>query len=66
MAKKIILTVLSLSLFSGAMLSEEIEEVIILEEKLSSLNGWSSNQSLSSINEKELEDLDAQHPIQIF
>jgi len=66
MAKKIILTVLSLSLFSGAMLSEEIEEVIILEEKLSSLNGWSNNQSLSSINEKELEDLDAQHPKQIF
>ncbi len=66
MAKKIILTVLSLSLFSGAMLSEEIEEVIILEEKLSSLNGWSNNQSLTSINEKELEDLDAQHPKQIF
>ena len=66
MAKKIILTVLSLSLFSGAMLSEEIEEVIILEEKLSSLKGWSNNQSLSSINEKELEDLDAQHPKQIF
>ena len=66
MAKKIILTVLSLSLFSGAMLSEEIEEVIILEEKLSSLNGWSNNQSLASINEKELEDLDAQHPKQIF
>jgi len=66
MAKKIILTVLSLSLFSEAMLSEEIEEVIILEEKLSSLNGWSNNQSLSSINEKELEDLDAQHPKQIF
>ena len=66
MAKKVILTVLSLSLFSGAMLSEEIEEVIILEEKLSSLKGWSNNQSLSSINEKELEDLDAQHPKQIF
>ncbi len=66
MAKKIILTVLSLSLFSGAMLSEEIEEVIILEEKLSSLNGWSNNQSLASINEKELENLDAQHPKQIF
>ncbi len=66
MAKKIILTVLSLSLFSGAMLSEEVEEVIILEEKLSSLNGWSNNQSLASINEKELEDLDAQHPKQIF
>ena len=66
MAKKIILTVLSLSLFSGAMLSEEIEEVVILEEKLSSLKGWSNNQSLSSINEKELEDLDAQHPKQIF
>ena len=66
MAKKIILTVLSLSLFSGAMLSEEIEEVIILEEKLSGLNGWSNNQSLTSINEKELEDLDAQHPKQIF
>ena len=66
MAKKIILTVLSLSLFSGAMLSEEIEEVIILEEKLSSLNGWSNNQSLTAINERELEDLDAQHPKQIF
>ena len=66
MAKNIILTLLSLLLFSGTMLSEEIEEVIVLEEKLSSLNGWSNNQSISSINERELEDLDAQHPKQIF
>ena len=66
MAKNIILTLLSLLLFSGTILSEEIEEVIILEEKLSSLNGWSNNQSISSINERELEDLDAQHPKQIF
>ena len=66
MAKNIILTLLSLLLFSGTMLSEEIEEVIVLEEKLSSLNGWSNNQSISSINERELEDLDAQHTKQIF
>ena len=66
MAKNIILTLLSILLFSGTMLSEEIEEVIVLEEKLSSLNGWSNNQSISSINERELENLDAQHPKQIF
>ena len=51
---------------SGITFSEEIQEIVILEKKLSSLNGWSNNQSITSISEKELDDLDAQHPKQIF
>ena len=66
MAKKFILFTLVVSTLSGNMLSDEIQEVIVLEKKLSSLNGWSNNQSITSINEKELENLDAQHPKQIF
>ncbi len=66
MAKKLTLITFILSLFSGIMFSEEIQEIVILEKKLSSLNGWSNNQSITSISEKELDDLDAQHPKQIF
>ena len=66
MAKKFILFTLVVSTLSGNMLSDEIQEVIVLEKKLSSLNGWSNNQSITSINVKELENLDAQHPKQIF
>jgi len=47
-------------------ISQEIQEVVVLEKKLTSLSGWSNNQSISSIDEKELKDLDAQHPKQIF
>ena len=66
MAKKLSLITFILSLFSGIVFSEEIQEIVILEKKLSSLNGWSNNQSITSISEKELDDLDAQHPKQIF
>ena len=55
-----------LALLSSSIFSEELQEVIVLEKKLSSLNGWSSNQSISSINKEELNKLDAQHPKQIF
>ena len=41
MTKKLILLTFILSLFSGIMISEEIQEIVILEKKLSSLNGWS-------------------------
>ena len=58
MAKKFILFTLFVSIFSGNMLSDEIQEVIVLEKKLSSLNGWSNNQSITSINEKELGKID--------
>ncbi len=66
MAKKLTLISFILSLCSGIVFSEEIQEIVILEKKLSSLNGWSDNQSITSISEKELDDLDAQHPKQIF
>ena len=66
MAKKLTLITFILSLCSGIVFSEEIQEIVILEKKLSSLNGWSDNQSITSISEKELDDLDAQHPKQIF
>ena len=55
MAKKLTLITFILSLYSGIMFSEEIQEIVILEKKLSSLNGWSNNQSITSINEKELD-----------
>jgi len=66
MANQFILFTLVVSIFSGNILSDEIQEVVILEKKLSSLNGWSNNQSITSIDEKELENLNAQHPKQIF
>lgn len=66
MANQFILFTLVISIFSGNILSDEIQEVVILEKKLSSLNGWSNNQSITSIDEKELENLNAQHPKQIF
>jgi len=66
MTKKLTLITFILSLCSGIVFSEDIQEIVILEKKLSSLNGWSDNQSITSIGEKELDDLDAQHPKQIF
>ena len=66
MTKKLFISTILIAFLSGNLLSESIEEIIVLEKKLSSLNGWSNNQSITSINEKELEDLDAQHPKQIF
>ena len=66
MTKKLFISIFLIAFLSGNLLSESIEEIIVLEKKLSSLNGWSNNQSITSINEKELEDLDAQHPKQIF
>ena len=66
MTKKLTLITFILSLCSGIVFSEDIQEIVILEKKLSSLNGWSNNQSITSISEKELDDLDAQHPKQIF
>ena len=62
------LTFFTLALISLSMNSfpEEIQEIIVLEKKLSSLSEWSNNQSISSISEDELVQLDAQHPKQIF
>ena len=62
------LTFFTFALISLSMnsFSEEIQEIIVLEKKLSSLSEWSNNQSISSINEDELVQLDAQHPKQIF
>lgn len=64
MAIKLKNLVLIITLLSTSAFSEEIQEVIVLEKKLSSLNGWSSNQSISSIDQEELNKLDAQHPKQ--
>ena len=46
MTKKIFISTLLTSLLSGNLLSESVEEIIVLEKKLSSLNGWSNNQSI--------------------
>ena len=59
------LTILLLFIVN-TLFSEELEEIIVIEKKLSSLNGWSNNQSISSIDEQELNELGAQHPKQIF
>ena len=55
MAKKLTLITFILSLCSGIVFSEDIQEIVILEKKLSSLNGWSDNQSITSISQKELD-----------
>ena len=60
MATKLKYLVLIITLLSTSAFSEEIQEVIILEKKLSSLNGWSSNQSISFINQEELNKLSQQ------
>ncbi|MDC0141650.1 TonB-dependent receptor [Gammaproteobacteria bacterium] len=64
MATKLKSLILIITILSTSTFSEEIQEVIVLEKKLSSLNGWSSNQSISSIDQEELNKLDAQHPKQ--
>ena len=64
MATKLKSLILIITLLANYAFSEEIQEVIVLEKKLSSLNGWSSNQSISSIDQEELNKLDAQHPKQ--
>ena len=46
MTKKLTLITFVLSLCSGIVFSEDIQEIVILEKKLSSLNGWSNNQSV--------------------
>ena len=56
-----IIAVLSLNLNS-----EVLEEVVVLEKKTPSLDGWSQNLSISPINSEDLKKLDAQHPKQIF
>ena len=66
MTKKLTFFTFALITFSMNGFSEEIQEIIVLEKKLSSLNEWSNNQSISSIDEDELVELDAQHPKQIF
>ena len=48
MTKKIFISTLLTSLLSGNLLSESVEEIIVLEKKLSSLNGWSNNQSITT------------------
>ena len=66
MTKRLTFYTLALISLSMNSFSEEIQEIIVLEKKLSSLSEWSNNQSISSINEDELVQLDAQHPKQIF
>ena len=66
MTKRLFILSIAVAFLSGYLPSMEVEEIIVLEKKLSSLNGWANNQSITSIDEKEIEYLDAQHPKQIF
>ena len=66
MTNRLTFFTLALIYLSMNSFSEEIQEIIVLEKKLSSLSEWSNNQSISSISEDELVQLDAQHPKQIF
>ena len=52
---------LSFNLKSGA-----VEEIIVLEKKITNLDGWSQNLSISSLSSDDLVKLQAQHPKQIF
>ena len=55
-----------LTLLSFNISSEILEEIIVLEKKITTLNGWSQNLSISSLNSDDLNKLEAQHPKQIF
>ena len=46
--------------------SEAVEEIIVLEKKITNLDGWSQNLSISSLSFDDLVKLQAQHPKQIF
>ena len=46
--------------------STEVEEITILEKKIQSLSLFSNNQAILSINEDNLNNLNAQHPKQKF
>lgn len=46
--------------------STEIEEITIFEKKIQSLSLFSNNQTILSISEDDLNNLNAQHPKQIF
>ena len=46
--------------------STEIEEITIFEKKIQSLSLFSNNQTILSISEDDLNNLNAQHPNQIF
>ncbi|MDG2457165.1 MAG: TonB-dependent receptor, partial [SAR86 cluster bacterium] len=54
------------TLLSYNVSSEVLEEIIVLEKKTTTLNGWSQNLSISSLNSDDLVKLEAQHPKQIF
>ena len=55
MTKRLFILSIAVAFLSGYLPSMEVEEIIVLEKKLSSLNGWANNQSITSIDEKELE-----------
>ena len=57
---------LILILFGSTFLASEIEEVTIISKKIDSLKGWSNNLGVVSIEESDLNKLDAQHPKQTF
>ena len=61
---RVLLTVIALLSFN--LFSETLEEIIVLEKKTSTLNGWSQNLSIASLNSDDLNKLEAQHPKQIF
>ena len=61
---RVLLTIIAL--FSFNVISETLEEIIVIEKKISTLNGWSQNLSISSLNSDDLNKLEAQHPKQIF
>ena len=65
MTKKLLLTFAFL-LIPHLIFSDDLQEIIVLEKKITSLDGWTDNQSISSLDKEELEELDAQHPKQIF
>ena len=57
---------LILILFGSTFLASEIEEITVISKKIDSLKGWSNNLGVVSIEESDLNKLDAQHPKQTF
>ena len=57
---RVLLTIIAL--FSFNLISETLEEIIVIEKKTSTLNGWSQNLSIASLNSDDLNKLEAQHP----
>ena len=52
MTKKLLLTFTFL-MIPHLIFSDDLQEIIVLEKKITSLNGWTDNQSISSVDKEQ-------------